>query len=72
MADESGSGGEGRAEDGDGAEDGDCAEGESGVTARVERLLTPAPGLGLGARLLVCSTAAALVVVPAALLVMPL
>jgi Zn-dependent protease with chaperone function len=48
------------------------AEDESGVTARVERLLTPAPGLGLGARILVCSTAAALVVVPAALLVMPL
>jgi hypothetical protein len=52
--------------------DQDGAEGESGVTARVERLLTPAPGLGLGARILVCSTAAALVVVPAALLVMPL
>src|SRR3984957_7121698 len=52
--------------------DDSSAEGESGVTARVERLLTPAPGLGLAARLLVCGTAAALVVVPAALLVMPL
>jgi Zn-dependent protease with chaperone function len=51
---------------------GSGAEGESGVTARVERLLTPAPGLGLAARILVCGTAAALVVVPAALLVMPL
>jgi hypothetical protein len=48
------------------------AEGESGVTARVERLLTPTPGLGLAALFLVCSMAAALVVVPAALLVMPL
>jgi Zn-dependent protease with chaperone function len=48
------------------------AESESGVTARVERLLTPAPGLGLAALILVCGTAAALVVVPAALLVMPL
>ncbi len=66
VADESSPEDEGTAEDGDGA------EGESGVTARVERLLTPAPGLGLAARLLVCSTAAALVVVPAALLVMPL
>ena len=54
------------------AEDGDDAEGESGVTARVQRLLTPAPGLGLAARILVCGAAAALVVVPAALLVMPL
>ena len=42
------------------------------MTARVERLLTPAPGLSLAARILVCGTAAALVVVPAALLVMPL
>jgi hypothetical protein len=58
--------------DEDGAEGGNRAEGESGVTARVERLLTPAPGLGLAARILVCSTAAALVVVPAALLVIPL
>ena len=58
--------------DEDGAEAGSRAEGESGVTARVERLLTPAPGLGLAARILVCGTAAALVVVPAALLVMPL
>jgi hypothetical protein len=38
----------------------------------VERLLTPSPGLCLPARVLVCGTAAALVVVPAALLVMPL
>jgi Zn-dependent protease with chaperone function len=45
---------------------------DSGVTARVERLLTPAPGLCLAARILVGSTAAVLVVVPAALLVMPL
>src|SRR5580704_9971975 len=68
VADESGSEDEGHVEDGDGAE----GEGESGVTARVQRLLTPAPGLGLAARILVCGTAAALVVVPAALLVMPL
>ena len=45
---------------------------DSGVTARVERLLTPAPGLSLPARVLVCGAAAALVVVPAALLVVPL
>jgi hypothetical protein len=57
--------------DEDGA-DADGAGGESGVTARVERLLTPAPGLGLAALILVCGTAAALVVVPAAFLVMPL
>jgi len=38
----------------------------------VERLLTPTPGLCLAARILVGSTAAVLVVVPAALLVMPL
>jgi Zn-dependent protease with chaperone function len=60
------------ADEDDDAEVGSRAEGESGVTARVERLLTPAPGLGVAARILVCSTAAALVVVPAALLVMPL
>src|SRR3984957_17556852 len=41
------------------AEDGDDAEGESGVTARVQRLLTPAPGLGLAARILVCGAAGA-------------
>jgi Zn-dependent protease with chaperone function len=58
--------------DEDGAGAGGRAEGESGVTARVERLLTPAPGLCLAARILVGSTAAVLVVVPAALLVMPL
>jgi Peptidase family M48 len=58
--------------DEDGTEGGSRAGSEGGVTARVERLLTPAPGLGLAARILVCSTAAALVVVPAALLVMPL
>lgn len=57
--------------DEDGA-DADGAGGESGVTARVERLLTPAPGLGLAALILVCGTAAALVVVPAAFLIMPL
>jgi hypothetical protein len=50
----------------------DAAMGDSGVTARVERLLTPSPGLCLPARALVCGAAAALVVVPAALLVMPL
>jgi hypothetical protein len=52
--------------------DEDAAMGDSGVTARVERLLTPSPGLCLPARALVCGAAAALVVVPAALLVMPL
>jgi hypothetical protein len=52
--------------------DEDDAMGDSGVTARVERLLTPSPGLCLPARALVCGAAAALVVVPAALLVMPL
>ena len=57
------------ADDEDG-EDGEVAD--SGVTARVERLLTPSPGLSLPAHVLVCGVAAALVVVPAALLVMPL
>jgi hypothetical protein len=52
--------------------DEDAAMGDSGVTARVERLLTPSPGLSVPARVLVCGVAAALVVVPAALLVMPL
>jgi Zn-dependent protease with chaperone function len=52
--------------------DDDDAMGGSGVTARVERLLTPPPGISLAARALVCAAAAALVVVPAALLVMPL
>ena len=46
--------------------------GENAVTARVERLLTPAPGLSLPARILVGGTAVALVLVPSALLVMPL
>ena len=46
--------------------------GENAVTARVERLLTPAPGLSLPARVLVGGTAAALVLIPSALLVMPL
>ena len=54
------------------ADDEDAGVGDSGVTARVERLLTPAPGLSLPARVLVCGAAAALVVVPAALVVMPL
>jgi Zn-dependent protease with chaperone function len=54
------------------ADDEDDEVGDSGVTARVERLLTPAPGLPLAARVLVCGAAAALVVVPAALLVIPL
>jgi hypothetical protein len=52
--------------------DEDAAMGDSGVSARVERLLTPSPGLSVPARVLVCGAAAALVVVPAALLVMPL
>ncbi|MGO9218805.1 MAG: M56 family metallopeptidase [Streptosporangiaceae bacterium] len=52
--------------------DEDAAMGASGVSARVERLLTPSPGLSVPARVLVCGAAAALVVVPAALLVMPL
>ena len=56
--------------DGEDDEDGEVAD--SGVTARVERLLTPSPGLSLPAHVLVCGVAAALVVVPAALLVMPL
>ncbi len=54
------------------ADDEDAEVGDSGVTARVERLLTPAPGLSLPARILVCAAAAALVVVPAALVVMPI
>ncbi len=52
--------------------DADAALAGTGVTARVERLLRPAPGISLPARVLVCGAAAALVVVPAALLVMPL
>jgi hypothetical protein len=52
--------------------DDDSGTSGSGVTARVERLLAPSPGLSLPARALVCGAAAALVVVPAALLVMPL
>ena len=46
--------------------------GENAVTARVQRLLTPAPGLSLPSRVLVGGTAAALVLVPSALLVLPL
>jgi Zn-dependent protease with chaperone function len=46
--------------------------GDSGVAARVERLLAPAPGLSLPAQVLVCGAAVALVVIPAALLVFPL
>jgi hypothetical protein len=46
--------------------------GENAVTARVERLLTPAPGLSLPARVLVGGAAAALVLIPSALLVVPL
>ena len=45
---------------------------DSGVTMRVERLLTPAPGLSWLALALVCGAAAALVIVPAAFLVLPL
>jgi bla regulator protein blaR1 len=57
----------------DGAPAGALAvSGENAVTARVERLLMPAPGLSLPARLLVGGAAAALVVVPSALLVLPL
>ena len=52
--------------------DDDATLADSGVTARVERLLMPSPGISLPARVLVCGTAAALAVVPAALLVMPL
>jgi Zn-dependent protease with chaperone function len=52
--------------------DEDAAMSDSGVTARVERLLTPVPGISVPARALVYGAAAALVVVPAALLVMPL
>ncbi len=52
--------------------DDDASLADSGVTARVERLLMPSPGISLPARVLVCGAAAALVVVPAALLVMPL
>jgi hypothetical protein len=44
---------------------------ESGVCARVERLLTPAPGLSMPALVLVSGAAAALVVVPVALLLFP-
>jgi beta-lactamase regulating signal transducer with metallopeptidase domain len=49
-----------------------AVSGENAVTARVERLLAPAPGLSLPARVLVGAAAAALVLVPSALLVMPL
>ena len=45
--------------------------GDSGVCARVERLLAPAPGLSLPALTLVSGAAAALVVVPVALLLFP-
>jgi Zn-dependent protease with chaperone function len=44
---------------------------ESGVCARVERLLAPAPGLSLPALTLVSGAATALVVVPVALLLFP-
>jgi hypothetical protein len=44
---------------------------ESGVCARVERLLAPAPGLSAPALALVSGAAAALVVVPVALLLFP-
>ncbi|HUY46305.1 MAG TPA: M56 family metallopeptidase [Streptosporangiaceae bacterium] len=46
--------------------------GDSGMTARVERLLAPSPGLSLPALALVCGAAMAIVVIPAALLVLPL
>ena len=44
---------------------------DSGVCARVERLLAPAPGLSMPALALVSGAAAALVVVPVALLLFP-
>ena len=44
---------------------------ESGVCARVERLLAPAPGLSVPALALVSGAAAVLVVVPVALLLFP-
>ena len=48
-----------------------AGQAESGVCARVERLLAPAPGLSLPALALVSGAAAALVVVPVALLLFP-
>jgi Zn-dependent protease with chaperone function len=45
---------------------------DSGMTARVERLLTPPPGLPLHAQALVCAAATVIVLVPAALLVLPI
>jgi hypothetical protein len=46
--------------------------GDTGMTARVERLLTPPPGLPLPAQALVCAAATVIVVIPAALLVLPI
>jgi hypothetical protein len=46
--------------------------GDTGMTARVERLLTPLPGLPLPAQALVCAAATVIVVIPAALLVLPI
>jgi hypothetical protein len=51
---------------------GDSGVADSGVATRVERLLAPAPGLSVPALALVCGVAAALVTIPAALLVLPL
>jgi Zn-dependent protease with chaperone function len=45
--------------------------GEQAMTARVERLLAPAPGLSLPARALVAVACAGLVLVPSALLLLP-
>lgn len=46
--------------------------GENAMTARVERLLAPTPGLSVPARVLVAAASAALVLVPSALLLLPL
>ncbi len=45
--------------------------GENAMTARVERLLAPAPGLSVPARALVAVACAGLVLVPSALLLLP-
>jgi bla regulator protein blaR1 len=45
--------------------------GEQAMTARVERLLAPAPGLSVPARVLVGTVCAGLVLVPSALLLLP-
>ena len=61
---------------GGGAPAGALAASEAGsggeVTARVTRLLRPAPGLCAAALALVCATAVAVVAVPVAFLILPL